>query len=210
MKIIHAFLITTIFAAASAFAGGQEPPEQNTPYAEILVGYSYLNADLYGLSTTRQSLHGWKLALSTPLKPYFSLDYEVSGNYQEVRVPTNPDFDLPPIYDMIVRDYTIFFGPRISHGPFFAHAMIGGDCLSGRAFDESDTEWSLAGALGGGVQLPMTKLLSFRFSVDYELSKHELFGTPTQQFGWYEFSPSTIQNNLRGTVGVVFNIPRKN
>jgi hypothetical protein len=210
-SLVSFFLLALLAIPATVQAQGSSKNE--IPYAEIFAGYSYLNANMNGFNESRQHLNGWKLALSTPLKPYFSLDYEVSGNYAHMMLPISlldqEIFGLPQKVKAAVKDYTVFFGPRVSHGPFFAHAMIGGDCLLGKALGESESEWSLSGAFGGGIQIPVTKLVSFRGSLDYELAKHSLLGSPTQLAGSYEFTPSLMENNFRVSAGLIFNIRKK-
>jgi hypothetical protein len=218
MKSLSAVVLLSLLAVPFT-AQAEEPSNRQVPYAEIFLGYSYLNADIYGLSNSRQNVHGWKLALSTPLKPYFSLDYEASGNYVNIGVPSStfigvflgadPVSELPKTVNTAVGNYTVFFGPRISYRSIFAHAMIGGDCLLGRSLGISKSEWSLAGALGGGIQFPVTKLISFRFSLDYELAKHDVFRTLPQYAGSYQYVPSLTQNNFRESAGVVFNLGKK-
>jgi hypothetical protein len=202
MKSISALMLFVLLGIPAITSA----KDKQIPYAEIFGGYSYLNGDIYGLSSDRQHMPGWKVALSTPLNSFLALDYEVAGNYKAIPYATDPDLELPPTVDMAVRNYTIFFGPRISHGPLFAHFMIGGDCMIGRTLGISESQWSLAGAFGGGIQIPATKLLSFRISADYELAKHDLFGYPEKHAGSYVYYQEQLQKNLRLSAGIVFNI----
>jgi len=176
---------------------------QQVPYAEIFLGYSYLNADLPGLSSDRQHTNGWQVSLSTPLNRWFALDYDVSGNYTTADYATGGEFGLPPTINMDVRDYSLFFGPRVNYGPLFVHAMIGGDCLQGRALGYSEFEWSPAGAFGGGAQFSISRRFSIRTAADYIIAKHDLFGSPVYQEGEYQYSPSLMQNNFRVSAGIV-------
>jgi len=205
MRIFCAGFLSIIFAA-SAMAQTQGASVQQVPYAEIFLGYSYLSADWVGLSSDRQNTNGWQVSLSTPMNRYFALDYDVSGNYATVDYATGGAYGLPPTVDMAVRDYSIFFGPRINYGPLFVHAMIGGDCLLGRTLGYSESEWSLAGAFGGGAQFSISKRFAFRASADYTLTKHDIFGNPVYQEGDYQYYPSLTQNNFRLTAGLVIKL----
>jgi hypothetical protein len=208
MRIFCAGFLSIIFAA-SAMAQTQAASIQQVPYAEIFLGYSYLNGDWRGLSPDRQNTHGWQVSLSTPLNRYFALDYDVSGNYTTMDVETGGELGLPPTIDMDVRDYSFLFGPRINYGPLFVHALVGGDCLQGRALGFSDLEWSWAGGFGGGAQFSISRRFSLRATADYILTKHEIFGSPVYQEGEYQYYPSLMENNFRLTAGLVIKLGSK-
>jgi hypothetical protein len=199
------------FVTASALAQTQEKPIRPLPYAEIFLGYSFANVDTNGLTPDRQNANGWDIALTTPLNQYVAIDYDVAGYYKTYSYSTGGIAGLPATVDLKDRDYAIFAGPRITYGPLFAHAMIGGDRISGNILGYTAAQWSIAGALGGGLQIPAGNRISFRATADYIISRHDFFGGgPSQTLGNLAFSPSGLtQNNIRVSAGIVFNVGRR-
>jgi hypothetical protein len=207
--LLFAVAASLILAVTTASAQDDELPK-----AELFFGYSHLNADFYGLDSERKNAPGWKAAVYAPINSHIGIDTEVAGNYRTVDLKLDLT-ELAPylpvetaIVDFAVSDYTVFVGPRVSYGPLFLRAMIGGDYLHYKtAIDQlKDAQWSLAGSFGGGVRLPISKLLSFRAGLDYEIAKHDLFGSPVEIGEGYVRFPMESQNNLRFTVGVGINI----
>jgi hypothetical protein len=207
MRIVSAFLFSILFAI-SALAQNQKTIGS---YADIFIGYSYLNADANALTLTRRSLNGWKVSLSTNLSPLLAIDYDVAGHYKSYKFDTDGTAGLPPTVDMAARNYSIFAGPRLNYGPVFVHAMIGGDCLIGSTLEHSDSQWSLAGALGGGIQIPANERLAFRVSADYVISRHDLDAVSGSfALGGLKLRPSRpIQNNIGVAAGIVIKLGRR-
>jgi opacity protein-like surface antigen len=210
------FAVAASLILAAATASAQEPPVDQLPQAELFVGYSHLGADFYGLGSERLNAPGWKGGASIPVNSRLSIDMEGAGNYLKTGVQLrNPSpGGAGESADVLVSDYTVFIGPRVNFGPVFLRAMFGGDCLyykTAEGWDmESvhDSEWSVAGAFGGGVKIPVSRLVSFQASVDYEVARHNIFGATPAVSGdganiHYRMS---MQNNLRFSAGVVFNI----
>jgi hypothetical protein len=157
---------------------------QEFPKADVFGGYSYLNIDTNGL-TSRQSANGWEAAASGNFNRWFAVEFDVSGYYKTYSIPT--------IADVKVRDYSYVGGPRLNFRPFFVHALLGGDHLSGSAMGYSASQDGLAGAFGGGVQQKVSGPWSVRVSADYVFSRHNIFG-----------GPSYTQNNFRAGVGIAY------
>jgi membrane-associated protease RseP (regulator of RpoE activity) len=152
---------------------------QDVPKVEVFGGYSYLNIDINGLGS-RQNANGWETSVSENFNRWLAAEYDVSGffkTYSPVRV----------------TDYSYLAGPRFNFRLLFVHGLLGGDHLTGTWSGESLSQDSLAGAVGGGMQLPVTRLISFRASVDYVFSRHDIVRVP-----------SVTQNNVRVSSGVVF------
>ena len=177
-----------------ALASGQQSSTErhagDVPKAEVFAGYSYLNIDTNNL-TSRQSASGWEASVSGNYNKWLAAEFDFSGHYKSygVTVPGTGALNVR------VTDYSYLAGPRINFRPLFVHALFGGDHLTGRASGFSTSQDSFAGVVGGGVQLPLTRLISLRASADYALSRHNIFG-----------GPSVSQNNFRTSVGIVFTI----
>ncbi len=173
------FLLGFLCAALCSLCFSQEFPK-----ADVAGGYSYLNIDTNDL-TSRQSANGWEAAVSGNFNRWFAVEFDVNGYYKTYSIPT--------IADVKVRDYSYLGGPRINFRPFFVHALLGGDHLSGSALGFSASQDGLAGAFGGGVQQKVSGPWGVRVSADYVFSRHNIFG-----------GPSFTQNNFRAGVGIVY------
>jgi hypothetical protein len=154
---------------------------QNVPQAEVFAGYSYLNVDTNGLSS-RQNVNGWVGAVSGNFTRWFGVEFDGAGYYKSLG-------------SILGRDYSYLAGPRFVYGPIFAHALVGGDYLSGGS--ETGSQDGLAGAFGGGLELPIARSLSFRTGADYVFTRHNITG-----------GPFVTQNNFRAVAGIVFRFGR--
>jgi hypothetical protein len=178
MRQMCAFLV---FLAVSNFASGQESR------VDLFGGYSYANIDTNDL-TSRQSLNGWEASVSGNFNKWFAAEADVSGYYKHYNIDG---------VSVSVSDYSYAAGPRINFKPFFVHALIGGDHLTGRAFGSSASQDGLAGLLGGGVQWKVSGPFSVRASADYAFTRHNILG-----------GPSFTQNNVRASIGLVYSFGR--
>jgi hypothetical protein len=154
---------------------------QDVPNAEVFGGYSYLNVDTNDLSS-RQNANGWVGIVSGNFTRWFGVEFDGGGYYKSID-------------SILGRDYSYLAGPRFVYGPIFAHALLGGDHLSGGSATGSQD--SLAGAFGGGIEFPVSKMLAFRTGGDYVFTRHNITG-----------GPSVTQNNFRAVAGIVFRFGR--
>jgi Outer membrane protein beta-barrel domain len=157
MRCFYAFLLVFVF---SALASAQESR------ADLFGGYSYLNIDTNGLTSSRQNANGWDASLSGNFNRWFAAEAEVAGYYKDYGAVS-------------VTDYSYGAGPRINFKPLFVHALIGGDHLTGSAGGVSVSQDSLAGAFGGGVQWRVSGPFSIRASADYVFTRHNILGGPS-------------------------------
>jgi len=169
--------VLLLLCFASAFA-------QETPRAEVFIGYSYLNADTNGL-TSRQSANGGQFSFVANMNQWVGLETNFSGYYKSIPVTTGVNASL--------RDFALFFGPRLRYKFAFVHAMVGLDDLGGSVSGVSGTNGSFAGAIGGGALFKFSRYVGVEGSTDYGFSRHNLFGG----------GPAT-QNHVRAAVGIVF------
>jgi hypothetical protein len=143
---------------------------QEFPKAEMYGGYSYVNIDTNGV-TSRQSANGWEAAASGNFNKWLGVEADVAGYYKT--------YGVSGLGDVKATDYSYGAGPRINFRPLFMHALIGGDHLTGSLNGVSESQDSLAGAFGGGVEWPISTHLSARGSVDYVFTRHNIFGGPS-------------------------------
>jgi hypothetical protein len=163
---------------------------QDVLRVEVFGGYSYLNLDTNGL-TSRQSANGWEASAAGNFNRWFALEGDVSGYYKTYAVDLSAIGQGMP--DVSVHDYGFVGGPRFNFRPFFVHALVGFDHLSGGALGFSASQDSFAGAFGGGIQWPVAQHWAVRGSGDYVLTQHNIFG-----------GPAYTQNNFRVSAGIVY------
>ncbi len=155
--------------------------------ADLYGGYSYVNIDTNGLAS-RQNANGWEAAVSGSFSKWFAVEGDVNGYYK-----TYPATLDGTTASTKITDYSYAGGPRINFNPVFIHALFGGDHLTGVSGNVSESQDSLAGLAGGGIQLKVSGPWSVRASVDYVFTRHNIFG-----------GPSVTQNNFRAGAGIAY------
>lgn len=187
------FLVALLFAGALAHA-------QIPTAGDIFIGYSASGGDAFvhssGLTGSHTlNLNGWEGSLEGKFLPWVGVVADLSEGYGSHNVGACPPAPLlPPCFNVHVNAhrFTVLFGPRVSFsvGKFtpFAHALVGAGHItdSGNGLSNSDT--SLAAAIGGGLDYKLIKGLAWRFQGD------ELH---TRFFGGG-------QNHFRFSTGIVF------
>lgn len=156
---------------------------QNTPAWEISGGYSYLKANL---GSSSFSLNGATATATQNLNDWFGGRLEVSGYYGHVSGTT-------------VSAQTVMYGPVFSFRKFravspFVHAQLGAIHGSTGYLGISQSAFKFAMVGGGGVDVQISKRASLRLQADYMLSRFL----------------SLNQNNLQGSVGLVYRFGSKN
>lgn len=155
---------------------------QNTPAWEFAGGYSYLRADLGGSSF---NLSGATATATENVNSWFGGRFELSA-YRGTESGTT------------VSAQTIMYGPEVAFRKIrgvnpFAYAQFGGIHASAGYLGISQSAFKFAMAGGGGVDVPILKNMSVRVEADYMISRFL----------------STNQNNLQGTVGLVYRFGQK-
>jgi opacity protein-like surface antigen len=158
---------------------------QVKPRAEVYGGYSYLNIDTNGLTSSRQSANGWEAAVAVNFNKWAAVEGDVAGYYKNDILGTGVN----------ASDYTFTGGPRLNYRPAFIHALFGGDHLSGSESGISASQNSFAMALGGGAEFKVAPRWAVRGSVDYLYTHHNL-----ASFG----GPDVHQDNFRVGGGIVY------
>lgn len=166
---------------------------------ELFGGYSYLHVDA-GLTreagflfTNGGIANGWNASVGANVNQWFSLVADFSGHYGEI---LNPVFPIntntkPHIGGVGFNRHSFLFGPRLSYRTRkgfmpFAHFLLGG--AHDDAFFNSISETRLTWALGGGMDMKVSKRLALRLiQADY---------VPTKA--------REIQDNVRISTGIVW------
>jgi hypothetical protein len=158
--ILTALLGIPIAAAASA----QTAPAWTPPAFEAYGGYSYL---FHQYAPTFQhpvsgGMNGWdgSLRVPVPLLPsWLGIKGDVSGHY------SSNNFDFNP------HQYFFLLGPQVSvhvgRSMVFLHGMVGSAHLSENVLPNLSDDNTLAVAVGGGVDLGVSRSLAWRFTGDW-------------------------------------------
>jgi hypothetical protein len=164
---------------------------QDFPGGHVYGGYSYLNIDTNGLSS-RQNANGWEAGGTFNINYWLGIEGSGAGYYKT--------YSLGPYYGTVnVHDYSFGLGPRFNYRGFrsttvFAHALLGGDTLTGNDSGLSASQTGFATILGGGVERSIHRSpWALRLSADYVVSHHDILGPQ-----------SYTQNNFRATVGIKY------
>ena len=164
------------------------------PKAELFGGYSYFRANPDAIN-----LNGWNASITANITNWFGVEGDFSGHYGS---PQIYGFQVPYVD---VNSYTYMAGPRLTFrsnavAPF-AHFLIGADRASTSAFGYSISDTALATAIGGGVDLNLSRSLAIRaIQMDYVMTR---FQTGPQIF----FSGfDDRQNNFRLSAGLVLKL----
>jgi hypothetical protein len=156
--------------------------ERTTPAWDISGGYSYLDANL-GHSSFR--LNGATASADENLN-------NVIGGRVEVSVYHGTEAGTT------VSAQTVTYGPVFSYRKFsaitpYAHVQLGAIHASQGYLGISQSAIKFAAAAGGGVDVHVTKMASVRLQADYLLTRFLTLN----------------QNNIQGSVGLVFHFGRK-
>jgi outer membrane protein with beta-barrel domain len=174
---------------------------QQAPKAEVFGGFSYFHTEGGG------NLYGWNASVAGNLNNWFGLVADFGGHYDSnsststIILPGIPGSTFRLENNMNV--HTFMVGPRFSYRKSeritpFGHILIGGmrrhiksDFQSGSFGRNSftDTQTTVAGAVGGGLDVNLGKSIALRVvQADFVLT--HFFSTP--------------QSNARVSVGLVF------
>lgn len=190
---------------------------QDYPKAEVFGGYSFLHSDdSLSFRSPGANLHGWNASVTANLNRWFGLTADFSGHYDSssssavITIPDVPGFPVPsplPTFTTSGRSetsiHTFMAGPRFSYRKSeritpFAHLLFGvtrrhvqteiTSSVFGRT-SFSNNESGFAGAVGGGLDVSLSRNLALRvIQADYQLT--HVFGSNS--------------NNARISTGIVF------
>jgi opacity protein-like surface antigen len=164
------------------------------PKADLFGGYSYFRAN-----PEKFNLNGWNASATANITDWFGVEGDFSGHYG---APGIFGFQIPYVN---INSHTFMAGPKLTYRSNkiepFAHFLIGAARASTGAFGYSVSDTALAAAVGGGIDINVSKSLAIRaIQADYLMTR---FQTVPQIF----FSGlSDQQNNFRFSVGLVLKL----
>jgi Outer membrane protein beta-barrel domain len=203
-----------LFVAIVLF--GLAASAQEFPRGEVGFDYSYLRYAPSAPYSQGHSLNGGGGTLVVNINEYLGIKMDLQGygsNHTGFNIAPNATFPLGVHGDVQGNLFTYLFGPQIkvrAHGvqPFVhalfggAHSNVYGDAFrtfcagitSSCSFSASPSSDAFAMEFGGGVDIPINHIITFRpAEVNYLLTR---FTNP--------FTGTSNQNNFRYNVGVVF------
>jgi len=137
----------------------------DTPRVEVFGGYSYLRVDssLSMSGTTALNANGWDASVTGNFNRFLGMTAEFNGEYESQNfegVNTTEHFR------------NMLFGPTVSYRTKkftpFVHALFGVSHLATSTMGVSTGDNAFATAIGGGVDLKITRMLALRVAqVDY-------------------------------------------
>ena len=158
---------------------------QEFPRVEVFGGYSYMHFKPEGATGLNLS-YGWNSAMQFNVNRLIGFKADISGHYGT------------PVAGVNFNSYSFLVGPvasnRFAEATVFVHALAGANRISTSASGLSASDTSFAMAFGGGFDINATRHVSVRpIQIDYLFTKH---GT----------APMNVQNNVRVSSGVVFQL----
>ena len=163
-------------------AGAQEA----YPKAEVFGGYSYFRLD-DPVSLIDLNLHGWNASVSGNVNNWLGIVGDFSGHYG------GPEAFGIGVPFLDVNTHSFMVGPRLSYRSErvtpFAHFLIGATRGSTGLFGVSFSRNALSGAIGGGLDLRVSRNFAVRvIQADYLMTRFF----------------DERQNNMRLSAGIVF------
>jgi hypothetical protein len=164
-----------------------EHPMSKLSDGDVFFGFSYASADFNGL-VPRQNMIGFESSSAVAFKKWTNVKLSAEGS-------ASGFYDTQNTYWASLHNYTFAGGLRVDNGPVFVHYLVGVSHLtaSSTAYEVSASQNALAMVIGGGFQFKVAGPLAFRTSVDYIMTRHDVFAPDTQ-------------NNFRVSAGLVFRV----
>lgn len=210
--------VTKAFALGALVLLGVAACAQEFPRAEVGVDYSYARYAPSTAFSQGHSLNGGGGSAVLNFNEYLGIKMDLQGygsNLNAFNIPASTNFPNGVSGNIQGNLFTYLFGPQIkirtpmAH-PFVnllfggAHTNVYGNAFQklcqpiagGCVFSKSPAADAFAMAFGGGVDIPVGKIVSIRpGAVDYLLTR---FSNP--------FTKTNNQNNFRYSAGIFFNI----
>jgi len=180
-KVTCVTMVVLLLVSASTFAA-------EVPKAEVFGGYSMSRMP----SSWTNNLNGWNASVAGNLNSWFGLAGDFSGYYaspeisiSSLNIPIGPE----------QSQYMYLLGPQFSYRGFgrvvpFTHVLVGRVHASSGLFGFNYSNSSaFAAAVGGGLDIPLSKMIAIRaIQADYLMTRFDQAG----------------QNNARLSAGIVF------
>ncbi|HEY6127545.1 MAG TPA: hypothetical protein VIW23_05120 [Candidatus Acidoferrum sp.] len=203
-------------------------PAQESPTYEVFAGAAYTREDITDAKVVNGKLKdryingiGWHASVTGNANSWIGAVFDFSGEFSNPRF-SPADFGLPqntPVVTVNSSTFTYLFGPRFTyrrmrHITPFAEALFGPATLRVSSSDLGLTDvissTTFATALGGGIDIPVSRVVSIRLiQADYVLTRFRELGIDSNTELPVFNGQRRTQNNLRASVGVVFNFGRR-
>jgi opacity protein-like surface antigen len=200
----------TLLIGAILFAGLPLAAQENTPKAQLELGYSYARFSPSVPQSPSRSLNGGSGAFTYVFNRWWGIKADLAGYGSQTAFTTfAPSPGLPNGGTVRTSGnlFTYLFGPEITyrtkHVTPFAEVLLGGAHssvfanlyqASGMTGGNGPSQNSFALATGGGVDIYVTKSIAIRAAqLDYLMTR---FTNP--------FTGTNNQNSFRYQAGVVF------
>lgn len=182
---------------------------QAVPAVELFGGYSYARSER-GEAESAINLHGWNVGITGRVSSWLGFTADASGHYASPSATDMSQFALlaGPTFSLRVRKLHPFV--HALGGAVRAHRDVSppGPVLPQLP---PNTEWAFGMALGGGLDVAVSRRVAFRLiQADYLLTRFdESTGIVcAQSILPCAFTKTGTQHNLRLSAGVVFRLGR--
>jgi len=162
------FIVCVVLPATLAQA--QIPTRGN-----VFIGYSYsggdavLHSPLYFPRSQSTNLNGWEGSLEGKFLPWIGIVADLNGRYGSENLQAC-SIDRCSSLKVNVKTYTFLVGPRVSVSVRkftpFAHFLVGAGHANNSGSGYSDSDTSIATAIGGGLDYKLIPAVAWRLQGD--------------------------------------------
>ena len=173
-KLPFLLLLIPALAAPTSLSAQAAPDQRSTPNVELFGGYSYVFRPYDHTQTNpfTGGMNGWDASLKLPVPIFGSwlgVKGDVSGSYRN----DGPDFNP--------HSYFFLLGPQVSvhlgRSTVFVHGLVGSAHLNNSALPNLKSNNTFAVAVGGGLDLGISRGLAWRVQADYYNTNYQSTNT---------------------------------
>ncbi|MDE3149484.1 MAG: outer membrane beta-barrel protein [Acidobacteriota bacterium] len=173
-KLPFLLLLIPALAALTSLSAQAAPDQRSTPNVELFGGYSYVFRPYDHTQTNpfTGGMNGWDASLKLPVPIFGSwlgVKGDVSGSYRN----DGPDFNP--------HSYFFLLGPQVSvhlgRSTVFVHGLVGSAHLNNSALPNLKSNNTFAVAVGGGLDLGISRGLAWRVQADYYNTNYQSTNT---------------------------------
>jgi len=177
-KLLFLFLLIPALAAPAGLSAQAAPDQRSIPNVELFGGYSYVFRPYDHTQTNpfTGGMNGWDASLKLPVPIFGSwlgVKGDVSGSYRN----DGPDFNP--------HSYFFLLGPQVSvhlgRSTVFLHGLVGSAHLNDSALPNLKSDNTFAVAVGGGLDLGISRGLAWRIQADYYNTNYQSTNTNVRE-----------------------------
>jgi len=190
-KLSFPLLSILLVTVPQGLSAQVSPDGRAVPNFELYGGYSYVlrTYDHTQVNPFTGGMNGWEASLKVPVPLFGSwlgVRGDVSGSYRN----DSPDFNP--------HSYFFLLGPQVSahfgRSTIFLHGLVGSAHLNDSALPNLKSNNTLAVAVGGGVDLGLSRNLAWRVQGDYYNTNYQSTNANVQEI---------VNSNGRLSTGLV-------